>query len=372
MRVRARALIGDGSVALDLANSPISAAEVPLSIILYTARTQESVVLDDASTSSTFGGDEYIRQACIRSALCVPLIKQGRAVAFLYLENNLATRVFTPARIAILRFLASEAATSLDNARLYRELQERERRYREAQMELAHANRVAVMGQLTASIAHEVNQPNTAVISSAQAALTWLDHRPPALQHARKALTRVVENSIRSSEVIGRIRDLVKKAPPKRDSLVINNVIAQVIELTQVEAARNGVSIRTAFADRLPKVPGDRVELQQVTLNLILNAIEAMSETAEGKRELLIRTARTDAESIVVSIADSGPGLSPEGLARLFEPFYTTKPGGLGVGLSICRSIIISQGGRLWAAANEPRGAVFQFTVPIDDGPSVG
>ncbi|MGY4315079.1 ATP-binding protein [Bradyrhizobium sp. JR3.5] len=497
LRIRAEAVTGGGSVALDLADSPISAAEVPMSIVLYTARTRESVVLDDASTSSAFGGDEYIKQKRVLSALCVPLIKQGRAVAFLYLENNLASRVFTPARIAILKFLASEAATSLDNARLYRELQEREsrirrlvesniigififdhtpdildaneaflktlgydredlaagrlrwadltppewqertdraraelkatrvvkpfekaffhkdgsrvpvltggalfddeqeqgvafvldlserkraeaeaceneQRYREAQMELAHANRVAVMGQLTASIAHEVNQPNTAVIASAQAALSWLDHQPPALEQTRRALTRAIENGIRSSEVIGRIRDLIKKSPPKRDSLAINDVIGHVIELTQAEAARNDVSIRTAFADRLPKVIGDRVELQQVTLNLILNAIEAMSGTAAGQRELLIRTARADAESILVSIADSGPGLSPEGLARLFEPFYTTKSGGLGVGLSICRSIIVGHGGRLWVTTNEPRGAVFQFTVPIDDGFAVG
>lgn len=239
-------------------------------------------------------------------------------------------------------------------------------------MELAHANRVAVMGQLTASIAHEVNQPNTAVIASAQAALSWLDHQPPALEQTRRALTRAIENGIRSSEVIERIRDLVKKSPPKRDSLAINSVIGQVIELTQAEAARHDVSIQTLFADRLPKVIGDRVELQQVTLNLILNAIEAMSETTEGKRELLIQTARADAESIRVSITDSGPGLSAEGLARLFEPFYTTKSGGLGVGLSICRSIIVAHGGRLWATANEPRGAVFQFTVPIDDGFTVG
>lgn len=371
LRVRAQAAIGDGSIAFDLADLPLSGEALPLSIVLYTARTQESVVLDDASTSSAFGNDQYIRQNRTRSALCVPLVKQGKAVAFLYLENNLASRVFTPARIAILRFLASEAATSLDNARLYRELQERELRYREAQMELAHANRVAVMGQLTASIAHEVNQPNTAVISSAQAALTWLNHQPPALQQARKALTRVVENSVRSSEVIGRIRDIVKKAPPKRDALAINDVIGQVIELTQVEAARNRVSIRTAFADRLPNVIGDRVELQQVTLNLILNGVEAMSETAGAKRDLLIRTARADDESVLVSIADSGPGLSPEGFARLFEPFYTTKPAGLGVGLSICRSIILSHGGRLWADTSEPRGAVFQFTVPVDDGLSV-
>ncbi|MGY4421936.1 putative ATPase/signal transduction histidine kinase [Bradyrhizobium sp. JR6.1] len=371
-RIRAEAMTQGVSINVGLCDRPISHMEIPESLVLYAARTQGSVILDDAAESGAFRGDRYFQLKSARSILIIPLTKQGSLVALLYLENNLAKAVFTPAKVALLKFLASEASTSLDNARLYREVQEREQRYREAQMELAHANRVAVMGQLTASIAHEVNQPNTAVIASAQAALSWLDHRPPALEQTRRALTRTIENGIRSSEVIGRIRDLIKKSPPKRDSLAINDVIGHVIELTQAEAARNDVSIRTAFADRLPKVIGDRVELQQVTLNLILNAIEAMSGTAVGKRELLIRTARADAESILVSIADSGPGLSPEGLARLFEPFYTTKSGGLGVGLSICRSIIVGHGGRLWVTTNEPRGAVFQFTVPIDDGLAVG
>ncbi|MCP3395066.1 AAA family ATPase [Bradyrhizobium sp. CCGB12] len=372
LRIRAEAATQGVPINVDLCDRPISQMEIPESLVLYAARTHESVILDDAAESGAFGGDRYIQLKSARSILVIPLTKQGSLVALLYLENNLAKAAFTPGKVALLKFLASEAATSLENARLYRELQERERRYREAQMELAHANRVAVMGQLTASIAHEVNQPNTAIIASAQAALSWLDHRPPALEQARRALTRTIENGIRSSEVIGRIHDLVKKAPPKRDSLAINYVIGHVIELTQVEAARNGVSIQTAFADSLPKVIGDRVELQQVTLNLILNAIEAMSETTEGKRELLIQTARADADSILVSIADSGPGLSPEGIDRLFDPFYTTKSGGLGVGLSICRSIIVAHGGRLWAAVNEQRGAVFQFTVPIDNGFAVG
>jgi signal transduction histidine kinase len=163
-----------------------------------------------------------------------------------------------------------------------------------------------------------------------------------------------------------------KTAFSKRDPLAINHVIGHVIELTQVEAARNLVSVRAAFAGYLPKVIGDRVELQQVALNLIVNAIEAMSGATEGQRELLIHTTRADADSVLVSIADSGPSLTPEAFERLFEPFYTTKPGGLGVGLSICGSIIISHGGRLWATANERGGATFQFTVPIDDGLAVG
>ena len=150
--------------------------------------------------------------------------------------------------------------------------------------------------------------------------------------------------------------------------MAINAVVREVIELTQTEAERNSVSVQTAFAEGLPEVVGDRVELQQVAVNLILNAIEAMSETTEGTRELLIRTTRAGCDGVLVAVMDSGPGLPPAGLERLFEPFYTTKPGGLGVGLSICRSIIEAHGGRLWASANEPHGAIFQFTVPADGG----
>jgi C4-dicarboxylate-specific signal transduction histidine kinase len=204
------------------------------------------------------------------------------------------------------------------------------RRYREVQMELAHANRIAVMGQLTASIAHEVSQPNAAVVASAQAALRWLDRRPPGLEQVRHALDRVVQNGMRASEVIERIRDLIKKKPPRKYRLAINPVIREVIELTKTEAARNCVSIRTAFTERLPDVLGDRVELQQVAVNLILNAIEAMSGSTEGDRELLIHTAKADGDGVLVAVVDSGPGLPPAHLERIFKPFYTTKAGGLG------------------------------------------
>jgi signal transduction histidine kinase len=165
--------------------------------------------------------------------------------------------------------------------------------------------------------------------------------------------------------VIERIRDLVKKRPPRQDFLEINTIIGEVIALIQPEAARSRVSVRTAFADGLAEVIGDRVELQQVAVNLILNAIEAMSETTEGPRELLIRTATADGGGVLVAVMDSGPGLPPENLERLFDPFYTTKPDGLGIGLSICRSIIEASGGRLSVTANQPRGAIFQFTLPV-------
>jgi C4-dicarboxylate-specific signal transduction histidine kinase len=240
---------------------------------------------------------------------------------------------------------------------------ESERRYREAQMELAHANRVATMGQLTASIAHEVSQPIAGAGASGHAALRWLTNDPPDLEAARRAIERMIRDTKRAGDVIGRIRDLIKKAPPRSDNLDINNLIRDVIALTSAQATRNAVSVRTDLAAELPLIQGDRVQLQQVMLNLFINAVEAMSSVDEGLRELLISTAECDS-SVVVTVRDSGPGLTQDTLEHLFESFYTTKPDGLGLGLSICRSIIEAHSGKLTAAMNVPRGAVFQFTIP--------
>jgi PAS domain S-box-containing protein len=239
-----------------------------------------------------------------------------------------------------------------------------ERAYTQVQMELAHANRVAAMGQLSASIAHEISQPLGAVLSYANAASHWLAAQPPAVEEVRRALDFIVKSGVRASEVVDRIRALVKKAPPRKDRLEINEAILEVIGLTRNEMAKNGISVPTQLAESLPAIQGDRVQLQQVILNLLINAIEAMSAMSEGPRELLISTAKTDPEGVLVAVRDSGPGLAPESVERLFESFYTTKPGGLGMGLSICRSIIESHHGRLWATANTPHGAVFQFTLP--------
>jgi C4-dicarboxylate-specific signal transduction histidine kinase len=229
---------------------------------------------------------------------------------------------------------------------------------------IAHANRIATMWQLTASIAHEINQPIAAVVTNAEAALRWVDMAPPALREVRQALSRVVRDGRRAGEVISGIRALIAKAPPGKDRLNINNMILEVIALTRSEIRRNGVTLRTRFAADLPLIHGDRVQLQQVMLNLILNAVEALSEISEGSRDLLISSEDGGGDRVRVAVQDSGPGLSPQSADRLFEAFYTTKPKGMGLGLTICRSIIEAHGGRLWATANEPRGAVFRFTLP--------
>jgi PAS domain S-box-containing protein len=244
------------------------------------------------------------------------------------------------------------------------EARESERRYREMQLEVAHSNRVATMGQLTASIAHEVNQPIAGAAINAEAALRWLGARPPDLEEVRQALGRIVKDAHRAGDVIGRIREIIKKAPPRKEGVDINEAIHEVIELTHSEAVKNGASVETALGEGLPLVEGDRVQLQQVVLNLIVNAVQAMGAVAEGPRELFITTARAEPDGVLVAVKDSGPGLAPASLEQLFAPFYTTKPGGLGMGLSICRSIIEAHGGRVWVSANLPRGAIFNFTVP--------
>jgi PAS domain S-box-containing protein len=249
------------------------------------------------------------------------------------------------------------------------EARESERRYREAQLELVHANRVATMGQLTSSIAHEVNQPITAAVTYASAARRMLSAKSPNFREVDDVLSLIVREGNRAGEVIGRIRALIKKVPPRKDAVEINDAILEVIALTRTEAANNGVSVRTQLAEDLPRVQGDRVQLQQVLLNLIINAIEAMRDVGEQEQELLIST-RGELDGVSVEVRDSGPGFAPATLDRLFEAFYTTKSGGLGLGLSICRSIIEAHNGKLSASSNVPRGAIFRFIAPAQPAPS--
>ncbi|MFZ0207666.1 MAG: ATP-binding protein, partial [Roseiarcus sp.] len=495
-RIAAKATTSSDTILVELCDAPVTASVLPETVLHYVLRTRESVVLDEAVSEPSFAADPYIRQRQARSILCLPLINQAKLIGVLYLENTLTARAFAPARIAVLKLIASQAAISLESSRLYRDLEQREakirrlvdaniigifiwefegrileandaflrivgydredlaasrlrwtdltpaewldrdlgqlmpehkttgrlepfekeyfrkdgsrvpvligvetfeeggsegvafvvdlterkqadaeareseQRYREVETALAHANRVATIGQLTASIAHEITQPITATVFDAEAGLLWLAAQPPNLEEARQILARIVRSGNRAGEVIGRIRALVKKAPPRRDRLEINGVIREVIELTRDEAQKNGVAVRTQLADGLPQIQGDRVQLQQVILNLIVNAVQAMSSVSEGARDLLISTGTAESDRVLVAVRDSGPGLPPSSAERLFEAFYTTKADGMGMGLSICRSMIEAHGGRLWASANEPHGAVFRFTVPVHPEPT--
>jgi PAS domain S-box-containing protein len=630
-RVAAEATTGGGTIIVRLPEAFVSEAEVPESIVHYVVRTQKSLILDDASAENPFSEDVYIRQRHAKSILCFPLINQAKLIGLLYLENNLAPNVFTPARVTVLKLLASQAAISLENTSLYRDLKEREARIRRlvdanivgifiwnldgeiieaneaflrivgynredfisgrlrwtdltpaewrdgdelaiaelkatgtiqpfekeyfrkdgnrvpvligaaifegsetegvafvldlserkrgeealqrseaylaqaqrlsqtgsfwwkvssgeliwsdeafrimgydrtmrpsvelvfkrvhpediqmvqqmfsraaregtnmdfehrlltpdgsvkhvhvmveavcldpenrefvgtvmditarkqaeeavsnAQAELAHVTRVTTLGELTASIAHEINQPLAAVVTNANASLRWLSGDSPNLAEAREAIRRIVRDGNRGGEIIGRIRALAKKTPPKKDWLDLNETIGEVIAMARSEVQRNGVLLQTKLENDLPLILGDKIQLQQVILNLLMNAVEAMSGAGEGPRELGVNSekvaeihgeskgeryenrglADTEWTHVLVSIRDSGPGLDPQRLNRLFDPFYTTKPQGLGMGLAISRSIIEAHGGRLWAKPNVPRGAVFQFALPIRD-----
>lgn len=262
------------------------------------------------------------------------------------------------------RFLLGISRDITEHKRAQAELRESERRYQEMQAALAHANRVMTMGQLTASISHEIKQPIAASATNAQAGLRWMQAQPPNLEEVRQAFERISKDMKRAGEVMNRIHGLVKKAPPSMERLWINAAIDEVIALMRSEILRSGVRVHTQLARNLPAVEGDRVALQQVMLNLIINAIESIGSVDDGEREIVIGTSERESGSVLVAVSDSGAGVAADRVEQLFEPFYTSKAGGMGMGLSICRSIVEAHGGRLWASPNVPRGAVFQFTVP--------
>jgi PAS domain S-box-containing protein len=242
--------------------------------------------------------------------------------------------------------------------------QEERERLRQLEADLAHMNRVSMMGELAASLAHEITQPIASARNNARAALNFLDQRPPDIGEVREAIDCVVGDSDRAGDIIDRIREHIKKAPPRKDRFDLNAAINEVIVLARSAISENGVSVRTGLADELSPVQGDRVQVQQVVLNLVLNAVEAMGSLEAGARELSISSEQDRTDGVLVAVRDSGSGIDPTHLEHVFKAFYTTKSSGTGMGLSICRSIIDAHGGRLWAEANEPRGAVFQFTLP--------
>jgi PAS domain S-box-containing protein len=615
-RIEAEATTSGDTVTVRLVDEAVTERVLPESVLHYVLRTREIVILDDAAAQSPFGVDSYIRQRQARSILCLPLLNQTKLIGVLYLENSLTPRVFTPARISVLKLIASQAAIALENAHLYRDVGERERKIRRlvdsnimgifiwdfdgrflevndeflrtvgydredllagsirwtdltppnwrdrsntrmeqqkssgrfepfekeytrkdgsrvpvliggatfeeggnrgvafvldlterkraeealreseakfrdyaetasdwlweigpdykftlltenafgsdpaprigtacwdhaldvetepekwrlvwatldsrepfrdfvyctpggngapmyvkasgkpvfdsrgkfrgyrgtgtdvtatvrgqraeaslrtVQAELAHVSRVMTLGQLTASIAHEVNQPIGSARNNARAALNFLDRSPPDLGEVREALGCIVADADRAGGIIDRIRDQIKKVPPRSDRFDLNRAIEEVIGLAQSTITENGVSVQTRLASGMTPVHGDRIQLQQVVLNLILNAVEAMNSVEADERELLISTEQSEANGTLVAVLDSGPGIDPKHLEPVFGAFYTTKSGGMGMGLSICRSIINAHGGRLWAAANEPRGALFQFTLPSAEAKS--
>ena len=611
LRIAAEATTDGDLVTVHLRDEDVAATVLPESVLHYVLRTRESVILDDASSHNPFSADPYIVESYLRSILCLPLINQGKLTGILYLENNLTPGVFTPDRVALLKVLASQAAISLENSRLYRDVADREGKIRrlvdaniigiliadregrileandaflhilgydredlvsgrvrwtelsppewrerdiltqaelnstgtvqpfekeylrkdgsrvpvlvgaamfkeggdkglafvldlterkraeetlraseakfraaidgiaglvaimapsgelesvnsplteyfgrtveelknwgtsdavhpedlprvleayetslaagtpfhhelrlrrfdgeyrwfenrgapirdesgritrwyclltdiedrtqalarlqQMQSDFAHMNRVSMMGELAASLSHEITQPIASARNNARAAQNFLKMQPPDLGEVMEALACAVGDTDRAGNIIDRMREHVKKAPPRKERFDLNVAINEMVVLARSAIIRYGVSVQTRLSEGLVQIQGDRVRLQQVLLNLILNAVEAMDSVEVGVRELLISTEQ-DQTGVLVAVRDSGPGIDPAHLDRVFDAFYTTKSGGTGMGLSICRSIIHAHGGKLWAEANEPRGVVFQFTLPGTDG----
>jgi C4-dicarboxylate-specific signal transduction histidine kinase len=273
-----------------------------------------------------------------------------------YLEAN-AYHEFSP-----LGALLEVICTTVDVTERKRAQDERER-LRQLESDLCHMNRLSVMGELAASLSHEIKQPIGSARNNAYAALNFLDEQPPELAEVREALDCIVADADRAGQIIDRIRDQVKKTPPRKDRFDLNAAINEVMDLARNAIIQNRVSVQTRLAEALLPIHGDRVQLQQVVMNLLLNAVEAMGDGQAGARELLISTEQ-DHNGVLVAVRDSGPGIDAAHLHRVFDPFYTTKSKGMGIGLSICRSIIATHGGRLWATACQPHGTLFQFTIP--------
>jgi predicted ATPase/signal transduction histidine kinase len=373
-KIQAEAVTGREGVDVTVQVLGVTASDLPLSMLHYVIRAREAVVLDDATIPNPYRDDDYVHRNTVRSVLCLPIVNKATLIGALYLENNLTPYAFTPERVAVLEVLASQAAISLENARLFEDVRREnndrlraEEELRQAQADLAHASRVNTMGELTAALAHEVNQPLTATVTNANAALRFLSGDAPDVEEAREAVSAIVSAGERATDIVSRTRDLFRKRVAQPESLDVDDVLRGTLVLLESEAKRHSVSINGALAVAGVAVMGDRVQLQQVIMNLILNAIDSM-KGVEGDRSLAIRSRATDDGWIEVSISDTGVGLPAQGADRIFDTFFTTKADGTGMGLTICRSIVQAHGGRLWAEPNAPRGATFRFMLPVADG----
>jgi len=500
-RIAAEATTRDDSVQVLLGQAFVTLPKSPESILRYVTRRRESVILDDASAENPFSDDEYVRVRCLRSVLCLPLLKQGEVTGVLYLENNLAPRVFTPDRLEMLELLASQAAISLENARLYADLrhensdrgmaeealraseerwrklfenssagialiapdgrfiaanlalekmlgyteaelqgltalevtheedraatearitefaegrrqvfriekrylckdgsviwadvssvfvpasgntpaffaavivdisdrkraEEELKRIRRLEVEMRQASRTEMMGGLTASLAHELNQPLAAVRINAQAARRLLAAKRPELGEVKAAIDDVIQDNARAAETIRNVRALFQRGEVEMSPVDLRQILCDVERIVRADAALKNVTLRLDLPATLPTVIGNRTQLIEALMNLVLNALDSVCESVDGPREVELRASQPEAGRIHVSVRDSGKGIEPEVMPRLFDAFFTTKPQGMGMGLAIVRSIIENHGGHLWATRNPDRGVTFEFDLP--------
>ncbi|MDF3887370.1 trifunctional serine/threonine-protein kinase/ATP-binding protein/sensor histidine kinase [Cupriavidus basilensis] len=370
LRLAALARTERTGIAVDL--KPAGTA-YPRTVVDAALATRSDFVLDNAKSHARFGQDPDVQLRSVRSVACLALVKQGELVGLLYLENNLADALFTGRRINLLSLLASQAAISLENARLYAELLRQNQERQRVQAELAHVSRVTTLGELAASIAHEVNQPLTGIVTYGGACLRWINRPEPDLDEARHAVENMIAEGLRASEVIRRIRALARKDDSRRLLFHLGELAAETMSMVRHQAEFHGIAIAQECAPGLPQVLGDRIQLQQVIINLLINAIQAMSSCVPGQRQLRLSAARQADGQVMLRVEDSGPGIEAGLLDKLFEAFYTTRSEGLGMGLSICRSIVEAHGGCIWAESpvraaapgGQGPGAAFCFTLPV-------
>jgi signal transduction histidine kinase len=363
---------GDEGLRVELVDTVPDKRHLPLSILYRVMRTRQRLVLDDVMADAYFATDEYVRQHPVRSALCVPLVRQGRVLGVLYLENNLAPGVFTVCRAEVLELLASQAAISLETARLHHQLEQENARRRDvenalrsARTRLAHVAQATVMGELAASIAHEINQPLASLVSNAAAGIRWLNRETPQVDEALSALRDIVAEGKRAGEIVHALQSLARQGPHHRRRLRVNDVIRHVVALTGVEVEQQRVLMTAHLTCSPARVCASSVQLQQVLLNLILNALDAMSAGDHVLRRLSITSEVVGDDYVVVSVEDTGRGIDPQHRDTLFNAFFTTKDKGMGMGLAICQSIVIAHGGHLYAMPARYGGATFVFTLPI-------
>jgi len=370
LQIEAQAKTSANAVTIQFVRNRSTAPDAPASILEYVRRTQRDVVLNDTRAANPYSADTYLRAGSARSLVCHPLVNQGELIALIYLENHLASDVFTPARSGVFRLLASQMAISLQNARLYanliaenREREKAEEALRESQAELMRVMRLTTIGELVASITHEINQPLTAIAANGRASLNWLARDTPDVDQARKALQRVDRDVQHTRDIVQSLRGLVTKSGPNRSWVNVEGLVDEVLALAGNQLRNRDVRVVTDLSGAVPPIFADRVQLQQVILNLVVNGAEAM-DAAEAPPVLTITSMPASDGGVHFSVADTGPGMDPTTVERVFDSFFTTKASGMGMGLSICRSIISAHGGRIWVEPNRPHGAIFQFTVP--------
>ncbi|ABD04895.1 serine/threonine protein kinase and signal transduction histidine kinase [Rhodopseudomonas palustris HaA2] len=361
LAIRAEARTGDQGIQVLLRDDIASADELPTSMVNLAARTGEPITIDDAQYSP-FSDDAYVVKAASRSVLCLPLMKRNKLIAVIFLENDLAPGVFTPAKLSVLKLLSSQAAISLKNAFL-EEKDALVEALQKSQSDLMRMSRLTAIGELVISIAHEINQPLTAIITNADVCLRWLGNEQPSIAEAQSAARRVIENGRRAAEVVQTIRGLAVKSTPPMSPVDINAVAREILTILQSELRQNNIHLETRLTESDAVVVGSKVQLQQVLLNLSMNAIESMT-AIEGRRTLTVASAIGDADEVVVSVTDNGLGFDENWIDQMFEALVTTKPQGMGMGLSISKSIVEAHGGRLWASSIKPHGARFQFSLP--------